>query len=64
MFQMHLNGRPYRLGALLSSRTSVIDHYKKVRTRATEEERISYRKRFYDLAKSFGKSALTEEIYI
>jgi hypothetical protein len=61
---MHLDGRSYRLGALLSTRTSVIYHYKKVRTRELPRRREFHIEKDSRIWPNLGKSALTKEIYI
>jgi hypothetical protein len=61
---MHLNGRSYRLGALLSTRTSVIYHYKKVRPLELPRRREFHIEKDSMIWPNLGKSALTKEIYI
>jgi hypothetical protein len=60
----NLNGRSYRLGALLSTRPSVIYNGKDKTLELVKRREFHIEKRFFDWAKSLGKPALTKEIYI
>jgi hypothetical protein len=61
---MQLNGRPYRLGALLSTQPSIIYRKKEKPFEVSKSGEFYIEKRFFDWAESLGKPTLTKEIYI